>query len=530
MAASSAPDERAARGGTPATHSPAIELGELLRQYQLGLVLIAGASADVLERPVQWVHVSELEDPAPFLTPRTVLLTTGARFSAVHDQQDADAYVQRLVGAGVTALGVAVGLHWDRVPAQIVSACDRLGLPLFRVPYDTAFIEIVQTAARLLEAGARERDVWALESQRAVASASLQRDGLGSAVREASARLGRWVCITDRSGRIVEFSPGSARSDVQAEWIRRETRRLVERGVSAGRIGGAGGGVQMQALGRRGRVLGVLAVEDRGAPDTAERTLIGLVAALATVQLEHRGGIDEAQSSLRDAIVQLLLDGDLALAERIAAGALTRVPRGSVVAVRYRTPEGVDPAIVEDLQSFDAGSPGLIRATLGDAPLIIAETRHLPAIRRLLLTRRILSGVSERGTLPQLAELIDQADRAVEYAVASGAEGPVDYLPALHDGVLHLLSGMPDARHRAESLLAPLRQHDRRHDDTIEHSLRVWLAHHGQTSSAATELGVHRHTLKARVQTAAQLLQSDLDSPDTRADLWTALRLAEKRA
>lgn len=525
MAPASAPAERPA-----AAHSPTIELGELLRQYQLGLVLIAGASDDATERPVQWVHVSELEDPAPFLTPRTVLLTTGARFSAVHDQTDADAYVQRLLGAGVTALGVAVGLHWDRVPAQIVSACDRLGLPLFRVPYDTAFIEIVQTAARLLEAGARERDIWALESQRAVASASLQRDGLGSAVRETAARLGHWVCITDRSGRIVEFAPEAARSEVQAEWIRRETRRLVERGASAGRIGGAGGGVRMQTLGRRGRVLGVLTVEDHGAPDTAERTLIGLVAALATVQLEHRGGIDAAQSSLRDAIVRLLLAGDFALAEKIAAGALVRVPQGAVVALRYRTPDGVDPAIVEDLQSFDAGSPGLITAGLDGAPLIIAETRHLPAIRRLLLTRRIHSGVSERGALPQLAALIDQADRALDYAVASGAEGPVDYLPALHDGVLHLLSGLPDAHRRAEGLLAPLREHDRRHGDTLEHSLRVWLAHHGQTSPAATELGVHRHTLKARVQTAAQLLQADLDSPDTRAELWAALRLAEEGA
>ncbi|QZY52324.1 PucR family transcriptional regulator [Leucobacter tenebrionis] len=516
--------ERSSGTATPVTHSPSIELGELLRQYQLGLVLIAGASEDATERPVQWVHVSELEDPAPFLTPRTVLLTTGARFTAVHDQRDADAYAQRLIGAGVTALGVAVGLHWDRVPARIVSACDRLGLPLFRVPYDTAFIEIVQTAARLLEAGARERDIWALESQRAVASASLQRDGLGSVVREAASRLDRWVCIADRSGRIIEFAPRSARREVQTEWIQRETRRLVERGLSAGRIGGTGGGVRMQALGRQGRVLGVLAVEDHGAPDTAERTLVGLVAALATVQLEHRSGIDAAQASLRDAIVTLLIAGDFALAEKLAEGALARVPRGTVVAVRYRS-EGLAPETLEDLQSFDAGSQGVISAALDGAPVMVAEARHLPAIRRLLLPRRIPSGISERGEPTQLGELIDQADRALEYAIASGAEGPVDYLPALHDGVLHLLSTVPDARRRADSLLAPLRKHDRKHDDTIELSLRAWLAHHGQTSPAATELGIHRHTLKARVQTAGQLLQADLDSPDTRAELWAALRL-----
>ncbi|PRI11695.1 PucR family transcriptional regulator [Leucobacter massiliensis] len=524
----------AARAGAAAREAPSpqptIELGELLHQYQLSLVLIAGQSAQAAARPVQWVHVSELEDPTPFLPPRTVLLTTGARFAAVGGQGDADAYVRRLIDAGVTALGVAVGLHFDRVPPSIVSACDRLGLPLFRVPYDTAFIEIVQTAARLLDARTRERDLWALDAQRALATASLHRDGLGAAVREAAARLGRWVCVTDRAGRIVEFAPQAARAQLPAEWVRRETRHLVERGLSAGRIEGEGGGMQMQALGRPGRVLGVLAVEGHGTPDTAERTLIGLVAAIATVQLEHRSGIDGAQAALRQAVVRLLLARDFALAEQLADGALSRLPHGPIVVARYRLPESRDPELLTELRSLDSGSPGLLIAEHEGAQLILSETRHLPAIRRLLLARGVPAGLSERGALPHFAELLGQADRALDHARSSATPGPVDYLPALHDGVLHLLGEHPEGRQRAEGLLAPIRQHDRRHGDGIEAALRAWLAHHGQTSPAAAELGVHRHTLRARIQTAAALLQAELDSPDTRAELWAALRLAAEPA
>ena len=512
---------------------PTVALSELLHQYTLGLVLIAGSDAHTASRPVQWVHSSELEDPTPFLPPRTVLLTTGARFAGIRDQQAADAYVQRLIDSGTTALGIAVGLHWDRVPATFVGACDRLGLPLFRVPYDTSFIAIVQGAARLLDAQLRERDIWALDSQRAVSNASMHRDGLGSAVREAASRLGRWVAITDRSGRIVEFAPQSARPRVQPEWIRRETRHLIERGLSAGRIGAdqsgtqEGIGIQMQALGREGNVLGVLVVEDRGAPDHAERALLGLVAALGTVQLEHRSGLDSAEATLRTAIVQLLLAGDGALAERLATGVLARLPRGPVVAIRFALPPSIDGAFLPDLESFDAGSPGLIRADLENGPVMIAETRHLPGLRRLLLTHRVPSGISERGPLDDLSALLGEAERALEHSLASEADGPVDYLPALHDGVLHLLGSHPEARRRAEGLLAPIRHHDERHGDSIEESLRTWLAHHGQTSPAAAELGVHRHTLRTRVQTAANLLQSDLDSPDTRAELWAALRLVD---
>ena len=530
----SAPAEAAARRPQPAdrlaraTTSPTIPLGDLLHEYQLGLVLIAGASEDAGAQPVQWVHVSELNDPTPFLTPRTVLLTTGARFEEAQDQDEADAFVTRLLDAGVTALGVAVGLHWDRVPPRFVAACDRLGLPLFRVPYDTAFIEIVQTAARLLDAEERARDLWALESQRAVTSASLHRDGLAAAVREAAARLDRWVCITDRTGRVLESGRGSGPAPVSVDWLRRETRRMIARGASAGRVQDEHGlGVHLQTLGRQGSVLGVLGVEDRGSPDTAERTLLGLVAALATVQLEHRSGIDDAQAALRSGIVRLLASGNAPLAEQLASGTLVRIPHGPVVAVRHEESGTAGQGFEQDLRSLDAGSPDLFAATLDGAPVMLAETRHLPAIRRLFQAHNVPAGISERGPIESLDELLAQAERALAAAAAAPEPGPVDYRPALHDGVLRILEGDPEAKRRAEMLLAPIRHHDERHGDAIVESLRCWLSHHGQTSPAAAELGVHRHTLRARVQTAATLLQSDLDSPDTRAELWTALRLAE---
>ncbi|MFV0433793.1 MAG: PucR family transcriptional regulator [Leucobacter sp.] len=514
-------------GAIPLTGTPTIQLGQLLREYRLGLVFIAGIGEGVNERPLRWVHASELEDPTPFLPPRTVLLTTGARFSALPTQTDADGYVQRLIDASVTALGFSVGLHWDRVPLRLVSACDRLGLPLIRVPYDTPFVAISQTAATLINAIARDRDLWALESQRAVTAASLHRDGLGAVVREAATRLDHWVCITDRAGHIVEFEPRAARETVRTDWIRRETRRLIERGVSAGRIGaGDRHGLRMQTLGRRGQVLGVLVVADHGTPDNAERALLGLVTALATVQLEHRAGVDAGQVALNEAILQLLLAGETTLAERIATGAAARIPRGPVIAVRYDEASAHDTPFGEDLRSFIAGSPGLLNTRLEDRPVVIAETRHLPALRRLLSAHRVPSGISERGTIQNLEELLGSAERALDFVHATSGTGPVDYLPALHSGVLHLLDDSTEARHRADSLLAPIRQYDQRNDDTVEASLRTWLQHHGQTSPASAELGIHRHTLKSRVQTAARLLQADLDSPDTRAELWTALRLA----
>lgn len=52
-----------------------LTLRDLVATPELGLRLLThGADVD---RPITWVHVSELDDPTPFLTGGELLLTTG---------------------------------------------------------------------------------------------------------------------------------------------------------------------------------------------------------------------------------------------------------------------------------------------------------------------------------------------------------------------------------------------------------------------------------------------------------------------
>ena len=81
----------------------------------------------------------------------------------------------------------------------------------------------------------------------------------------------------------------------------------------------------------------------------------------------------------------------------------------------------------------------------------------------------------------------------------------------------------------AESLLGGLLEHDRTGRGDLVASLRVWLAHLGQWDPAAAELGIHRHTLKNRMNTAAEILGRSLDSPGTRSELWFALHMLDRR-
>jgi purine catabolism regulator len=83
----------------------------------------------------------------------------------------------------------------------------------------------------------------------------------------------------------------------------------------------------------------------------------------------------------------------------------------------------------------------------------------------------------------------------------------------------------PEARTVAEAALAPLRQHDREQGTALLETVRVWLANDCSHEATARALGVHRHTVRARIAAAERALDADLGSFAARADVWAALRL-----
>ncbi|MDQ0993359.1 PucR family transcriptional regulator [Streptomyces sp. V3I7] len=76
----------------------------------------------------------------------------------------------------------------------------------------------------------------------------------------------------------------------------------------------------------------------------------------------------------------------------------------------------------------------------------------------------------------------------------------------------------------ADGLLRPLYEHDATGRGDLVASLRAWLSRHGQWDAAAADLGVHRHTLRYRMRRVEEILGRSLDDPDTRMDLWLALK------
>ncbi|HJX44434.1 MAG TPA: PucR family transcriptional regulator ligand-binding domain-containing protein, partial [Geodermatophilus sp.] len=144
-----------------------VTLADLVADPALGLVLHTPGSG--VDRPVSWVHVSELADPTPFLEGGELLLTTGLALRG----EAAHAYVARLARAGVVGLGLGTGLGVDAVPADLVDAAEGAGLALLEVPHRTPFIALSRNVSAALAA-----DEYAALARAATAQQELTRAAL----------------------------------------------------------------------------------------------------------------------------------------------------------------------------------------------------------------------------------------------------------------------------------------------------------------------------------------------------------------
>src|SRR4029453_15806732 len=97
-----------------------LPLGDLIRDLEVPLV--AGEAG--LENAVRWVHISELEDPTPWLSGGELLLTTGMRLEDPGRQR---AYVPLRGGHGLAGLGLGTGFAHGEIPAALREEAAALG-------------------------------------------------------------------------------------------------------------------------------------------------------------------------------------------------------------------------------------------------------------------------------------------------------------------------------------------------------------------------------------------------------------------
>ncbi|WP_164983993.1 PucR family transcriptional regulator [Cellulomonas endophytica] len=529
----------------------AVTLRDLLGVDRFRLrLLVAQDAADgappALDRPLAWAHSSDLPDPTPWLEPDGLLLTDGVHLVGA-DAATAEAYVARLVAARVRALGFATDVVHARVPAVLVDACARQGLPLVEVADRAPFMALIRHVSDALAHERQERLEWSLAAHRAVARAALRPDGLTAVLRELERRLGCWVALVDAAGRPVPVRTRRRPPPEALGAALDRARTMLARGLRASSTlpGDApAADVTLQTLGAAGTPHGVLVVGTPAPLDPVGRDLVAGVIAIASIALEQSRGLLAARRRHAGDLLELLLAGAIdpaaTLAPRDAGGPLAAlpeppvrlalVPAGGDAGGDAGTGDAGDDPVAAALELRDAaGDGGHLWARRPDGTLVVLlPAADAPEVVALLAPTGRPLGVSGPGGLAALPALLAEARRAAERAAALPTAPPAPggravLFDAPTEGLLGLLAAAGGVEH-ARRRLAPLLAHPAA--DLLVPTVRAWLEAGLRADPAARALGVHRHTVTARVAQVEALLDVDLRRFAACAALWAELELA----
>jgi len=481
-------------------------LGALLDMRDLRLRAVTPIPREHRDAELRWVHSSDLPDPSPFLDDGVALLTTGSQFG----RTSADEYVGRLVDRGVQALGFGTGVVIPEIPASLVAACERAGLPLFEVPYRTPFLAVARACADANTAHAFARRSWALSAQRSVSLAALRSDPLPAAIGELARQLDAWVGLFDPAGALTIARPTDL-PEASAEPLAKAVARMLDTGGQAGDTVTAGGSAfSVQTLGRRGALRGALAIGATGV-DQEARGVITTVVAMAGFALEHAADLARGHAALRSGVLRSLTGGDTPLATAIAEAAWGALPaepvRVAVVAGAADDPAGY-------LEARAAHAPARIFfAPQGEEfVVLLGEGEDAPDLLWTRFGARV--GLSHPTGYSRLDAAIDEARAAVP------AVGAATYSPGSAD---LFRAASRDQVAAARALLEPVR----RAGGPLEDHLRAWLDNDASNDRTAAALGIHRHTVRAHIARAGELLGLDLTAFGARAQVWAALRVCD---
>ncbi|MFH8572775.1 helix-turn-helix domain-containing protein [Streptomyces sp. NPDC017993] len=573
----SAPPE-AARNVPPST--PPVALSDLLARTDLGLRQIAGPREGVV---IHWVHTSEMADPVPYLLGGEMLLTAGmhlaeaaggteekagptsgsgpgtgttaaetdtdtdtdgtARSPAPAASPDAfppgpldaylDGYVARTVAAGAAALGFGIAPVHDTVPRALVAACDRHGLPLIEVPPATPFTA-VESAVWQAVTEARHRELTRLsEAQRALASAAARADPAPAVLRALARHVHGWTALLSPDG--TEHGTAGPPPTAACRAAAAHLAGIVGRGgpssatdtlpdthLTAYALTGRGPRREAPAL--------VVAAHPLDPP---AHTIAGVAAVLLSLITGPASGQGPVGTDHSAALAELLLGADPS-----QVGPLLGHPLWTVVHAEPRRDTTASPAalaaalhtpLVARCPTANAtpGPTAPVRAEAGSGRPTAPHAAS-PALRALVPADRDVTGhpgwtlgVSEAAPVTELPAADRHAASALRRALAGRVPLVHHRTPGPH-GITSLVAPS-DARHHAQALLAPLAG-----SSPLLATLHNWLSLHGNWDRTATALGIHRNTVRQRITRIASLLDTDLDDPDVRMELWFALRALDR--
>ncbi|MFE7760359.1 PucR family transcriptional regulator [Streptomyces sp. NPDC057438] len=493
-----------------------------------------------LDRPVRWVHITELTDPASFLKGGELVLTTGMPLP--QDAAGVRRYVDELADIGAAALVIELVRRYHRPPDSLVDACRRRGLPLVTLTEDVNFLEVTQVVHALLLGNQAEAMRRTQRIHEAFTALTLRGAGPEDMVRAAAEMSGRTVVLENLVHQALICEPsGLSVEEALADWEQRS--RATGPGDSTA-VGGPEGWLtaSVEYQGERwGRVAMLPARTEAAAFGPEDVILLERTAmALTVAQLIHPTPWERTahRNALRDLVEQRHRSAEDARARCSALGLPTDRRHFVAISVDLRAREGgteVESRLLQELRT--AGVAALVGELAPDRLGILLALRASqtwrPIVERLSGTVLSLAPGAVVSVGSEVTDLIGAARSFGEAARVAEATPPHQPLPperSFHElsdiGLRRLLYALrADARIQeyTERQLGRLIDHDTQHGTDLLTTMRHYLDAAGNKTTAARRGGLSRETLYQRLRTIERLLARDLESGEQRTELHVAL-------
>ncbi|GLX07716.1 PucR family transcriptional regulator [Microbispora sp. NBRC 16548] len=471
---------------------------DLLRSPALQLRVLAGERG--LGRSVSWAHVSELEDPTPWLLGAEVIMTTGIGVPKSAGAQRA--YLERLDDAGVAALALSAGLHVPPLRRAFLDAAEERGFPVLEVPLAVPFIAIAQEVAAAVQEDARQRlgaQLQVFGALRWLASESLDTAGLFRRLERLS---GYEIYLSTPQGRPllpgVPAPPPSVRLPASAD-----APPTIPGGFALPVPAPGGPAGFLVAFEREGARPAGLAVVQH----------IATVAALrvAMVRSERETLRRQGAETLAE-LLQDVLDPETAR-RRLALMGLPPDRDIALLVVRDVPDDAVLQALGEHPHLMLRRHRDLYVLTA--AAVATAELEAVPGIAAGV-SRPLPPGSSLRVAQREALWAASRAAEAGRPLVAYGEDTTGRWLPD-DVGVLAAL---------VEHVLGDVLRYDAEHGSDLIASVRTWMERDRRVDDAARALHVHPNTLSYRLRRFGALTGRDLSATGDFAEVWLAIRAA----
>ncbi|HMJ02164.1 MAG TPA: helix-turn-helix domain-containing protein [Conexibacter sp.] len=500
-----------------------MRVSDLVAHSDFRLSIRAGGDND--GRPVWSTHISDLPDPARYLSEGELVLTNGLWL----EWTDARSWIGQLTSQDVAAVGFGIGTPHPAVPPELIAACEASALPLLEIPETVSFAELddfVGTHLAVEREGPLRRS--ARRTQRLLdALTGERRDGYRSLLNAFRAGSDLESSIVTSSGKLVA-SVGKQPTDAELE----TASAALRNGTLPLQISDRASAFSISVR-ARGPALLVLAPQ-AGMPDEVRDAIDELVA-YATVETVRQQGIRDALLPVSQEFVELLAGGLL---------------RSDQIDARLRT-LGLDPSarffMVATNQPLES-----LRAALEDVHL-----DHTVGVHNGTAVALVEAPAS--GDTKQAANALFGYLQAVEGEPALGAGAAASDLAGLRRslagaiGAVRVVSRQPGGgvgtHLEAQShefilgvidgellgvfehaVLGAVERWDAAHGSDLVETVETFLEEGARWRSTAARLHVHTNTLRYRLRRVEELTGRDLGKTADRVDLYLALQARSRRS